>query len=318
MAAIFVVIIASVATITPVIANTSTTSSLTCTTTDTAPADGKPKHSVPGYGPEQLHNAALIIGVGKQLHIPVKGWVVAIATAIQESGLRNLEYGDRDSLGLFQQRPSMGWGTRNQITTPTYAATQFYRHLKATPGWQHMSVNDAAQAVQRSGTPNAYAQHEKTAHTVVAAVSGSRCTSTPTTGTGACANIQAPTPAAMAAINYACGQRGLPYVWGGNGPEHGDTGFDCSGLTQAAYHAAGINLPRTARAQHDTGHPVPPGQPLLPGDLVYYGNDTNIHHVGLYLGNRKMINAPDYRQPVQISPYRHPGDDYYGASRPSK
>ncbi|WP_376775418.1 C40 family peptidase [Saccharothrix ecbatanensis] len=135
------------------------------------------------------------------------------------------------------------------------------------------------------------------------------------TGTGDCNAIQAPNPAALAAINHACGQRGLPYVWGGDGPHEG--GFDCSGLTKAAYAAANIPLPRTAQAQYDTGPHVPPGQPLQPGDLVFYGTPDNIHHVGLYLGNGLMINAPDFGQPVQTDNHRYQGDDYAGATRPT-
>ncbi|GAB3000790.1 MULTISPECIES: C40 family peptidase [Amycolatopsis] len=286
--------------------------SLTCT------PDGAPTGTVPGLTAEQMGNAATIVAVGKQMGVPEPGWVVAIAAAMQESKLQNLPYGDRDSLGLFQQRPSMGWGTPQQVTTPTYAATKFFEHLTATPNWQKMSVNDAAQTVQGSGFPNAYAQHEEKARAIVAAVSGVRCQPAPaTTGTGDCNNIQAATAAAMTAINYACGQRGLPYVWGGNGPQNGDNGFDCSGLTKAAYEAAGISLPRTADAQYSAGNRVPDGQPLLPGDLVYYGPTSNIRHVGLYIGNGKMLNAPDFGQSVQIDNYRYPGDDYAGATRPA-
>jgi murein DD-endopeptidase MepM/ murein hydrolase activator NlpD len=130
---------------------------------------------VTGYEPDQITNAATIAAVGKQMQIPEHGIVTAIATAIQESGLRNLDYGDRDSLGLFQQRPSQGWGTPTQVTDPTYAATAFYRHLLAVPGWQHMTLNEAAQTVQRSATPNAYGQHERPARALAAAVSAATC-----------------------------------------------------------------------------------------------------------------------------------------------
>jgi hypothetical protein len=129
-----------------------------------------------GYQTDQFTNAATIVAVGKQMNVPEQGWVVAIAAALQESGLHNLDYGDRDSLGLFQQRPSQGWGSLAQIMNPTYAATQFYRHLLAVPGWQQMSVNDAAQTVQRSGFPLAYGPHEQAAREIVAAVSGAACT----------------------------------------------------------------------------------------------------------------------------------------------
>jgi cell wall-associated NlpC family hydrolase len=136
-------------------------------------------------------------------------------------------------------------------------------------------------------------------------------------GTGDCNKIQAPNPAAIMAINFACGQLGLPYVWGGNGPAGGHAGFDCSGLTKAAYNAAGINLPRTAQTQYNAGPLVPAGQPLLPGDLVYYGTPGNVHHVGLYIGAGKMVHAPTFGQPVQVSNYRWNEDDYLAASRPT-
>jgi hypothetical protein len=196
------------ATISAVFGNSS---SMNCT------LDGANSRNVAGYGQDQLANAAVIIAVGKQMNIPEHGQLAAIATAMQESTLTNLDHGDRDSLGLFQQRPSQGWGTRAQIMNPTYAATQFYQHLLATPGWKQMTVNDVAQAVQRSGSPSAYAQHEQTALAVLATVHGATCTTTTNkvVGTGDCNTIQAPTHTALAAINYACGQRGLPYVWGG-------------------------------------------------------------------------------------------------------
>jgi len=136
-------------------------------------------------------------------------------------------------------------------------------------------------------------------------------------GTGDCKNIQAPTPAATMAITYACGQIGLPYVWGGNGPTRGDAGFDCSGLTTAAYNAAGISLPRTAQTQYNAGPLVPSGQPLLPGDLVFYGTPSNVHHVALYIGGGKMVQAPDVGQLIKVSPYLWSGDDYLAASRPA-
>ncbi|RSM34920.1 hydrolase Nlp/P60 [Amycolatopsis balhimycina DSM 5908] len=138
-----------------------------------------------------------------------------------------------------------------------------------------------------------------------------------TVGTGDCNAIQATNAVAVAAINYACGQRGLPYVWGGNGPDGGHAGFDCSGLTKAAYAAAGVTLPRTAQTQFNAGPHVPAGQPLLPGDLVFYGTPNNIHHVGLYIGGGSMVDAPDFGQVVKVQPYRYKGDDYAGATRPA-
>jgi cell wall-associated NlpC family hydrolase len=102
-----------------------------------------------------------------------------------------------------------------------------------------------------------------------------------------------------------------------NGPDGGNIGFDCSGLTRAAYNAAGLALPRTSREQYAAGPHVPDGAPLLPGDLVFYATAGRVHHVGLYVGGGNMIDAPDFGQPVKVEPHRRPGDDYVGATRPT-
>jgi cell wall-associated NlpC family hydrolase len=122
---------------------------------------------------------------------------------------------------------------------------------------------------------------------------------------------------AAVAIRTALAQIGLPYVWGGDGPDAGDAGFDCSGLTTFSYDAAGITLPRTAHTQYFAGPHVPAGAALQPGDLVFYGTATRVHHVGLYLGAGRMVNAPTFGKPVQVASYRWPGDDYLGATRPA-
>jgi hypothetical protein len=102
------------------------------------------------FDAEQLANATTIGLVGAQRGVPARGWVVAVATALQESNLRNLPGGDRDSVGLFQQRPSQGRGTPQQLQDSVYAATMFYQRLLAIPGWQTMSLTQPAQAVQHS------------------------------------------------------------------------------------------------------------------------------------------------------------------------
>jgi hypothetical protein len=117
----------------------------------------------------QTQNAATIAAVGLRLGVPPYGIEIAEATAMQESKLRNLDYGDRDSLGLFQQRTSEGWGTAGQIMDPVYSSTRFYDALLKVPGWQNLALTDAAQDVQHSGAPAAYAQHESDA-TVLSAV----------------------------------------------------------------------------------------------------------------------------------------------------
>lgn len=105
---------------------------------------------------EQMANAATIAAVGIRRDLPERAIVIALATAFQESSLENLPYGDRDSVGLFQQRPSQGWGTVEQIMDPRYAAEQFYAALEKVRGWETLRVTDAAQAVQRSAFPEAY------------------------------------------------------------------------------------------------------------------------------------------------------------------
>ena len=115
---------------------------------------------------EQADNAATIAGVGLAMGMPDHAVTVALATAMQESGLRNLPDGDRDSAGLFQQRPSQGWGTLEQVTDPVYAATAFYAKLRTEPDWPTLSVTEAAQLVQRSATPEAYARWEPMARSL--------------------------------------------------------------------------------------------------------------------------------------------------------
>ncbi len=123
---------------------------------------------------EQADNAATIAAVGRRLGMPDHAVTVALATAMQESNLRNLPGGDRDSAGLFQQRPSQHWGTYAQITDPVHAATAFYDHLRRLPDWQDVSVTRAAQQVQHSATPDAYARWESQARVVASALTGER------------------------------------------------------------------------------------------------------------------------------------------------
>ena len=106
--------------------------------------------------PDQMANAATIAAAGIRRKLPERAVVVALATAFQESKLRNLAHGDRDSLGLFQQRPSKGWGTPEQIRDPRYAAGKFYDALRKVRGWEQMRITEAAQRVQRSAHPTAY------------------------------------------------------------------------------------------------------------------------------------------------------------------
>jgi peptidoglycan DL-endopeptidase CwlO len=243
----------------------------------------------------QRQNAATIIGVARGRGAPPRAWLIALATAMQESTLNNINYGDRDSLGLFQQRPSQGWGTPAQVTDPVYATTIFIERLLEVPGWDSLPVTVAAQTVQRSAFPDAYAKWEGLATELVQQLAEvapiNPCRETVSLAQGV----------AGTAINFALGEVGKPYVWGATGPAT----YDCSGLIMRAFQTAGINLPRVSREQFYSGGHVPVAQ-AQPGDLLFYATDRNdpatIHHVVLYMGDGKMVEAPYSGEQVRVRP----------------
>ena len=245
---------------------------------------------------EQITNAGLIVAAGQHLGVPEPGETIALATAMQESGLHNLNYGDRDSLGLFQQRPSEGWGTPSQIMDPTYSATAFYKALTQVSAWAAMPTTVAAQTVQRSAFPDAYAKWAQLAHDLATTLDGT-CTrgSGPTPPASAGYQIPPGTPSTITAvIDFALKQLGKPYQYGATGPNT----WDCSGLIQAAYAVIGVPLPRTTYDQVNTGTPVSTTDTAAfhPGDLLFIAGDdgtpTSPGHVGLYLGNGLVLHAP--------------------------
>jgi hypothetical protein len=125
---------------------------------------------------DQINNSRAIIEAGQKMKLPPRAWVIAIATSMQESQLKNIgnlgDANDHDSLGLFQQRPSSGWGTPDQLTNPQYAATAFYKGLIDVKGYDKMPLTDAAQAVQVSAFPDHYAKWETVAGHLVEAYYG--------------------------------------------------------------------------------------------------------------------------------------------------
>ncbi|RZU76052.1 cell wall-associated NlpC family hydrolase [Micromonospora kangleipakensis] len=281
-----------------------------------AACPGADARGLGAYDAEQLDIAGTIVDVGVAQGVPRWGWIVAVATALQESGLRNLphlgEANDHDSVGVFQQRPSQGWGTTRQLTDPAYQARGFYERLLRVPGWQQMSLTEAAQAVQRSAYPDAYGRWAGDSHRLVDAV---------TSGPGSCepaASASLPhgftlppaTPApVVAAISWALRQLGTPYAFGGSctDPHAGNpnTQCDCSSLVQQAYRAAGISIPRVTTDQVRTGRGVPSPQLLEPGDLVFIpgsmGSPRNPRHVGMYIGAGMIVQAPAAGDVIKIS-----------------
>ncbi|NUS72507.1 MAG: hypothetical protein HOQ05_03785 [Corynebacteriales bacterium] len=122
--------------------------------------------------PNQLTNAATITAIGTKMGMPPRAITVALATAFQESKMRNITHGDRDSVGLFQQRPSQGWGTVEQLNDPRYAATKFFEALGKINDWESLRITEAAQRVQYSGHPEAYDKWEADSRILAASLLG--------------------------------------------------------------------------------------------------------------------------------------------------
>jgi hypothetical protein len=121
---------------------------------------------------DQAHYASIVVGVSVRRGLAARAGSIALATVYQETGIRNLDYGDRDSVGLFQQRPSQGWGTEKQLMDPYYATTKFYNALVRVQRWESRDITEVAQAVQRSAYPDAYADHEPDARVLASALTG--------------------------------------------------------------------------------------------------------------------------------------------------
>ncbi|WP_089293208.1 C40 family peptidase [Actinoplanes regularis] len=282
--------------------------------------DDTPELTVEGLDSTQQSNARIIYSVGADLGLPHRAGIIAIATALQESTLRNLTNAvDHDSIGLFQQRPSQGWGTVAQLTDPVYASTKFYQALHKVNGWETMPLTQAAQAVQRSAFPNAYAKWEPLATTLAAVFGDADGTCTADTGLDIPGDIAdqlpdgftlpAGTPVpVITAISWALAQLGTSYHFGGSCTDPHSTNLnkhcDCSSLMQQSYRAAGITIPRITTDQVRAGIPVPSATQLLPGDLIFLpgslGTRTHPRHVGMYLGNGIIINAPKTGDVVKI------------------
>jgi cell wall-associated NlpC family hydrolase len=304
--------------------------------------DGGPGGGARQIGPrtwsgEQTANAQTITSTVIQRGLPRRAAVIAVATAIVESGLRNLTYGDRDSLGLFQQRPSQGWGNPTTVLNPALATTQFLNHLITVPGWATMPPGTAEQTVQRSANPDAYAPQEAPAAALVTTFwtgpdnpiplsppTGANPTQlaafglTGCPGQGGAGLPAAPTtinpkkmppgyqlpadPTARAALAYAIAQLGKPYVWGATGPN----GFDCSGLVQASWAAAGVPVSRTTTTQAHDGTAVAELSQAQPGDLLFIpgegGTAAHPAHVGLYAGGGVVLDAFDTTKGVIAEP----------------
>jgi hypothetical protein len=273
----------------------------------------------------QLQRAATVIAVGEAANIPARGQLIALMAALTESSLRVLsnagahpgsadipndgDGGDHDSLGLFQMRPSTGWGTVAHLMDPVWSSRAFYggpngpnhgspRGLLDIPDWETLDPGAAAQAVEVSAYPDRYAVNHPIAEAILATLSGVELDAglSCVEETGEISdNPPAGFPGAF--IASAASQIDLPYVWGGgnfDGPTGG--GFDCSGLVlYAAYQASNgqIRLPHYSGDQIRAGHDIAWAD-KQPGDLIFfsYPGAGGPHHVAIFVGGDRILHAP--------------------------
>lgn len=247
---------------------------------------------------EQIANAETVVATGRSLDVPDQGLLIALMTALQESSLQNIPYGDRDSVGIFQQREP--WGSRSERLNVSTSTELFFTGgrggqpgLLDVPGWAQLDPTVAAQTVQASAFPTAYAKWEAIAADLLGAkgMRGVRCATTVASTSGI--------------VNAALEWLGTPYSWGGgniDGPTEGFAqgagivGFDCSSLVQnAVYGATGILLPRTAAEQARVVEEVDL-RDAKAGDLLFFlspgAPPGAYHHVAIYDGHGGMVHAP--------------------------
>ena len=243
---------------------------------------------------------------------------------------------DHDSLGLFQMRPQAGWGSVANLMDPIWSSRAFYggpdgpNHgspagLLDIPNWQHLSLGAAAQAVEVSEYPDRYANYQPVAEKIASTLTGVTLTGGGgqclTGGTGSNPPGNLPPGFAGAFIAAAEKEIGLPYVWGGGtytgpsgiGSDGRGPGFDCSGLVMyAAYQASGGKL----RLPHYTGDQIHDGTPVAwndkqPGDIIFYTypGQSVPHHVVIYLGGNRIVQAPQTGENVRYGTLSEFGDE---------
>jgi cell wall-associated NlpC family hydrolase len=296
---------------------------------------------VTGLDATQARNARTIVAATQQATVSAgqspaaqaRAELIALMTAATESTLHNYANpgvpasellpndgqppggGDHDSVGLFQQRAS--WGPLATRMNPTASTQLFVTRLLAVPAWATIPPGVAAQTVQVSEYPDRYATTQASAQAWLRQTAGSgsaaACGGDGLRATGASTVKPGTVPlgytipasatdAERRAVTFALAQLGKPYVFGATGPDS----YDCSGLTMAAWAAAGVQLPHYTVAQYQLGVPVAATSLLAPGDLIFIPGDDgslrppNPQHVGMYIGDGYVIEAPQTGDVVKI------------------
>lgn len=305
---------------------------------------------VDGYNAQQLETAAVIMKVASDNDLPYEAQLVGLITAMQEStlGVNTQPTGAGGDAGPFQQRTLPGWyGTEEQVQDVAYAAEKFFLghdiedagpgsagpagyHLPGLVdvfGWQHMAPTVAAQTVQGSAHPDAYADHQPDAERIIAALSGVDVVGTNTgSATDTCTSTTVANGDVQAVIDRGKSIIGTTYDFGGgtmDGP--GPGGIDCSAFVAYAWTAAGYrDLPRVTQDQYDylAAYPVTVDD-VQPGDLIYEswgrtgtaGSSTAISHVTMYIGDDQVIEASRSAMEVKISSTRFNETAFVGIRR---
>ncbi|HPA81791.1 MAG TPA: peptidoglycan DD-metalloendopeptidase family protein [Thermoanaerobaculales bacterium] len=294
---------------------------------------------VGAYQGEKVLNAAYVIKAGQALGLDAKSITIGVMTAMGESSLRVLDYGDGagpDSRGLFQQRANGAWGSYSDRMDPTISSTNFFKALMQVPNYLSLEPTIAAHKTQRNADPYYYTPFWAPAVEMVSVLTadpGLLAKLPPSGPIDGCENPQDPLPAGdgsgAAIVAAARHYLGTPYSWGGgniNGPSLGiytspsldgthTVGFDCSGLVLfAVYNSTGLQLDHSSETQgHDArGTTIPRDwAQMKPGDVIAFsqagGARGTFGHVGIYIGNHQMIHAPSPGSSVEVasldSPY---------------
>lgn len=298
------------------------------------PTAGGPVPRVQGFDlPEQLENIATIRDVGVARHRSLRDIKIALMVAKQESNLKNLAYGDRDSLGLFQQRPSQGWGTAAQIMDPIYSSNKFYEALERVANRDSMPLIEVGIEVQKPSRQAYGATFNLWDSPVSVIVDGFVSDATDAVGVmpsdSDCLQFTGGDNSLVVelAVQAALSQYGKPYAWPVTDP------FDNSGFIQWSYRKAGVSLPLGASAQYQFGTAIPRpggGTPnewlavLHRGDLLYWsspgllGLQPRMSYVTMYLGNSQMVDVSGQNHsPVVVSvKWTNSPRQFLGATRP--